>query len=361
MRSTRRAIALVAAAGAMFAGCVHVPTREERLASVGPLRFLGEHEQAVRELRALRSEAPVGDHAFIGRVYVELVDNLLALKRHEEAVAAGRLALATPGFEREPWLATLVAVADGNLDAANGSLRQAMKQRRVTVAEFAEAEWLRPLRDRRDYATTLGVALLSAGGLSAEELNQLNAAGGIRLQPLARIVADPSRAEGSCSLAVVQVTSSVPVATDRTRFVGELVAPRVEGTGTNFVETPVRTTVRTNALSSFTTVAWGPRLRSVSGFMTTESTSTMETTESRPETTYSVVLNPQNQFAEFEYVGLDDALLPNRTVTVFGCVRQVGSMKNSASAAVLEVIAYLPFDADGLPVRRTPSGPMLSP
>lgn len=353
----------------LLTGCVHAPSREQRLTSVGALEAAGEYLKAVVELRALINETRQEEAAMRAILHLRLTEILLDLNLTSDAIAEARrgLALKSEGDPSDAWFRTLVLVGDHKLVEASKVLAQAVAERRVDVREFAEAKWLTPLRSLPGYRALVASLILNAGGLADDEMRALNAAGGIKLSPLHNVIAAPEANAGVCSLAVIQVREAMPANAGLTRIVGELVGPRIEGTGVEYHKEFVTTTVDTSyqsagsaSFSSRTGVFWGSSLLSSFGF----ARSTVKTESNVPRTSYSVVLNPQDLFALFQYSGLDQALLQNRVAVVFACVREVGpiprALLQQQRAPVMDVVAYMAFEADGLPVRRSASEPVLS-
>ncbi len=302
-------------------------------------------------------------------LHLRLTELLLDLNLTGEAITEARrgLALMSAGDPSVAWFQTLVLVGDHKLVEASKVLAQAVAERRVAIREFAEAKWLTPLRTLPGYRTLVASLILNAGGLADDEMRALNAAGGIKLSPLQNVIAAPEASTGVCSLAVIQVREAMPANAGLTRIVGELVGPRIEGTGVEYHKELVTTTVDTSYQSTGSTnfssrngVFWGSSLLSSFGF----ARSTIKTESNVPKTSYSVVLNPQDLFVLYQYSGLDQALLQNRVAVVFGCVREVGpiprALLQQQRAPVMDVVAYTAFEADGLPVRRSASEPVLS-
>jgi hypothetical protein len=93
------------------------------------------------------------------------------------------------------------------------------------------------------------------------------------------------------------------------------------------------------------------------------STSVVQTEETVPTSVRSVVLNPQGLFVIFQYKGVDPMLLQNRVAAVFACQVDAAPLPKAElqqqRVPVLEVVAFAPFNAGGLPIRRTPGGPAL--
>lgn len=360
-------VALTVAVAAL--GCVHVKTPGERLDAAGALQAVGEHQQALDALRALQQETPADDTVMRSVLHLRVAEILLLFNRTKEAAAEARRGLALdPRVDPSDWWSrTLVLLDDNKTADAAVALRKAVGAGRIDVTEFASAAWLAPLRSMPGYRTIVAAVLLNAGRLEEEQLQLLNAAGGISLQPLQALIAAPERSPGACSLAVVQLREPYTSTQQLTRVVGELVSPRIEGTGVEFHRETVTTDVETTfsaggrtAHRSASGVYWGSSLLSASGV----SNSTIRTEESVPTTMHSVILNPQGLFAVYQYDGLDQALLQNRVAVVFACLREVGqlprAMLQQQRAPILDVVAYTRFAAGGLPIRRTAGEPVLT-
>ncbi len=353
----------------LLAGCLHVKTPGERLGGAGALQAIGEYQRALDELRALQKETPAGDTVMRSVLHLRVAELLLLFKRTKEAAAEARSGLALdPRVDPSDWWSRVLVFLDDNKTAeAAVALRKAVGISRIDVTEFATASWLAPLRSMPGYRNIVAAVLLNAGRVEEEQLQLLNAVGGVNLQPLQVIIAAPERAQGACSLAVVQLREPLAAPQPATRVVGELVLPRVEGTGLEFQREVVTTTVETRfsgggstAHTSSSGVYWGSSLLSVWGV----SNSTIRTEESVPTTIHSVVLNPQGLFAVYQYEGLDQALPQNRVAVIFGCLREVAPLPRATlqqqRAPVFEVVAYTPFAAGGLPIRRAPGEAVLT-
>jgi hypothetical protein len=350
-------------------GCAHSRTATERLSAAGALEAAGEYEKALFELRAVLSEPSSRDAVAGSVVHLRIAEVLLALGRTKESASEARTGL-TMDSGVDPslwWVKALVLLDSNNVAAAAAALRQAVTGTRVDVTEFARAAWLAPLRALPSYRGTLASVLLNARRVEPEELQWLNAAGGINIQPLQALIAAPERLSGACSLAVVQLREPFASTPPQTRVVGELVSPRLEGTGVEFQKETVTTEVDTSFTGvSDTThrssggVYWGSSFLSASG----RARSTIRTEETVPTTLHSVVLNPQGLFAVYQYDGLDQALLQNRVAVVFACQREIAQLPRGAlqqqRAPVLDVVAYSPFEAGGLPIRRNANESVLT-
>ncbi len=365
----RHSAAIVVVLSFVLVGCVHVKTPGERLGGAGALQAVGEYQRALDELRALQRETPATDIVMRSVLHLRVAELLLLFKRTKEAAAEARSGLALdPRVDPSDWWSrTLVLLDDGKVPEAAVALRKAVGTARVDVTEFATASWLAPLRSMPGYRTIVAAVLLNAGRVEEEQLQLLNAAGGVSLQPLQAIIAAPESASGTCSLAVVQLREPFASTQPSTRVVGELVSPRIEGTGVEFRRETVTTEVDTTFNGGGTTthrsgsgVFWGSSLLSTWGV----SNSTIRTEESVPTTTHSVLLNPQGLFAVYQYEGLDQALLQNRVAVIFACLREVGQLPRAGlqqhRAPILEVVAYTPFAAGGLPIRRAAGEPVLA-
>lgn len=363
----RRALFIILAVGGV--GCVHSRTATERLDAAGALQAIGEYERALVELRALLAEPASGDAVAASVVHLRIAEVLLALGRTKEAAGEARIVLSMDsGLDPSSWwLRPLVLLDSNNVAAAATALRQSVSGTRVDVTEFARASWLAPLRALPGYRATLASVLLNAGRVEPEQLQWLNAAGGINIQPLQTLIAAPERTAGACSLAVVQLREPFASTPPLTRVVGELVSPRLEGTGVEFQKETVTTEVDTTYSGTSDTthrssrgVYWGSSFLSASG----RARSTIRTQETVPTTLHSVVLNPQGLFAVYQYDGLDQALLQNRVAVVFACQREITQLPRGVlqqqRAPILDVVAYSPFEAGGLPIRRYANEPVLT-
>ncbi|GMU59238.1 MAG: hypothetical protein AMXMBFR34_10010 [Myxococcaceae bacterium] len=291
-------------------------------------------------------------------IHLELADTLLALGRsHEAADEAREAKAAMPEHRLEPWYEALVAADEGRGEDALDAMEKHAAKGYSDLHEFAATRWLDPIRTLPRYRVLVAKLIFNAGHLRDDEMAALDRAGGIALVPLQQLLAAPESAPGACSLAIVQMREvvSVPPA-PRTRVVGELVLPRVEGTGVDVH--PEQTTTHISSSStvwatrSTGNVYWGTSFVTAFGVEDVE----VRKQENVARTTYSVVLNPQGLFAIYSYEGLDSGLFQNRVAVVFGCAAGAETLARAQlqqrRAPVIEVVAYSPFDAGDLPVRR---------
>jgi len=363
----------LALAAVLACGCAtHRPAA--LLESAARNQRQGANETALAELRQALEATPESDVRGRAEIHFVIADHFVRLKRDDDAVSAARVGIAlmkqldpAPRMPRRWWYEAFIALHRRDVDGSVSALTKLLGGGYDDVAEFCGAAWLAPVRAHPYYRALVATLVLNAGKLDEYDARLILKAGGIDLRALEILIAAPEKPAGACSLAVVQMRESLGQGPDgRSQVVAEVVNPQVEGDGVEYETRTARASVDTTSNSTAWVgrdVYWGAPLLTAFGVGTSHSTVTRQ--ETVPVNLYSVVLNPQGLFAVYQYEGIDPRLLQNRVAVIFGCAKSVADLPQAKlqrqRVPVLDVIAYSPFEAGGLPVRRAAGEPVLPP